>query len=655
VDTLLRVGLSNAVAACVLAVVAGAVGYFCRRPAVRHALWLLVLLKLVTPPLIDIPVWHPAPAEASALLAEPATPPDDAPELAVIVQPSPAEDEARGEEPVARQDEVVAALPPVPEDEPAAPPPDEPRMARAGPPALAWRPLAAAVWLGGAALYLLVAGLRARRFARLLHYARPAPPWLQTEVIDLALRLGLPRAPLLSLVPGRVSPMVWSPGWAARLLLPAELLSRLDDAGRRTLLAHELAHLRRGDHRVRLFELLVTALFWWHPVVWWARRELREAEELCCDAWVLWAIPEAAKPYALALVETVDFLSESPAALPALASGMGHVHDLRRRVTMIMQGTTPRALTWGGVLALLGLGSFLLPVAPSWAQEEGQPAQYRLVQPGAEAPKVADEVQALKAEVERLRAQLARDEAALKGAQERLTKAAAGQKGTEERHVIVLEIVDGDKREVIKLPAGSRVIRDQPANAKEPQPKAANDALKGAEMKLRFLTDELKKKEEAAKAQGKATKRLVIEIVSDGKRQVIELPPGSRVINEAEVPKVPEIRWEVKPGQPGQPLPVMPGRFEVKPDDGGYKAVVRPPTAATEKRIADLEKRLEELMRSVKELRGELNKERPNAPKAPTPPGAPGRVGTPREPQQQNNLLVPVPPAPPAPVQPEKR
>src|SRR5205823_693173 len=120
---------------------------------------------------------------------------------------------------------------------------------------------------------------------------------------------------------------------------------------------------------VRLLELAVTALYWWHPAVWWARRELREAEEQCCDAWVVWALPQARRTYALALVETVDFLSGAPAALPSAASGVGPVDDLRKRVTMIMRGTTPRALTWAGNLVVLGVAA-LLPVLPTWAQED---------------------------------------------------------------------------------------------------------------------------------------------------------------------------------------------------------------------------------------------------------------------------------------------
>ncbi|HMC65547.1 MAG TPA: M56 family metallopeptidase, partial [Gemmataceae bacterium] len=136
------------------------------------------------------------------------------------------------------------------------------------------------------------------------------------------------------------------------------------------LLTHELAHLRRSDHWVRGLEFLATGLYWWHPVVWWARREIREAEEQCCDAWVVWALPAAAKAYALALVETVDFLAEARPVLPPVASGIGHIHTLKRRLTMIMRGTTPRALTWGGLVAVLGLATTLLPLTPTWGQTD---------------------------------------------------------------------------------------------------------------------------------------------------------------------------------------------------------------------------------------------------------------------------------------------
>src|SRR5262245_7561376 len=110
---LVETGLSNAVAAFALAVVAAGAGLVCRRPAVVHALWLLVLLKLVTPPLLRIPVPLPPPAtarpagEAVAEVEEPARP-DEGPALAGEEEPEapPIEEQADAADGGAEDDPV---------------------------------------------------------------------------------------------------------------------------------------------------------------------------------------------------------------------------------------------------------------------------------------------------------------------------------------------------------------------------------------------------------------------------------------------------------------------------------------------------------------------------------------------------------------------
>jgi hypothetical protein len=98
-------------------------------------------------------------------------------------------------------------------------------------------------------------------------------------------------------------------------------------------------------------------------VVWWARRELREVEEQCCDAWVVWASGGDGHAYARALLEAVAFVSRTRCPLPAAASGIGQVYHLRRRLTMIVRGSTPRSLSALGWIVVLTLGLCLLPVA----------------------------------------------------------------------------------------------------------------------------------------------------------------------------------------------------------------------------------------------------------------------------------------------------
>jgi beta-lactamase regulating signal transducer with metallopeptidase domain len=244
---------------------------------------------------------------------------------------------------------------------------------------LNWVPIVAALWLAGTLATLAISLRRIVRFQVLLREAQPGSDQIQDWVDELAANLGIQQPPRVWWIDGKLSPMLWALIGRPRLIIPSQLWKTLDQRQRGTLLVHELAHLRRGDHRVRIFELAVTALYWWNPVLWWARQALREVEEQCCDAWVVWAFPESAKSYAESLLETLDFLNQSQLSEPLLASGFGRVHHLRRRLTMIMTGTTPRLVSLWGALGALSLGALLLPVNATWAQKPEERKEVRVV------------------------------------------------------------------------------------------------------------------------------------------------------------------------------------------------------------------------------------------------------------------------------------
>jgi beta-lactamase regulating signal transducer with metallopeptidase domain len=340
VETLLHAGLSNAVSASVLAIIVACLGrVLARRPAVLHCLWLLVLLKLVTPPLYQLPV---------SLPERPAALPESQGALDALV----IEVADRGQD-----DKAV----------PVEAPPSWASLWRRLD--VDWSRLFATIWLAGSVAAIVVATRRIVRFRHLLNDAEPAAEEIQDWVAELATNLGLERPPSVWWTGAKVSPMLWALGRYPRLIIPLALWKSLDDRQRSTLVVHELAHLRRGDHRVRIFELVVTTLYWWHPVPWWARRALRDVEEQCCDAWVVWTFPDAARSYAETLLETLDFLNQSDQPEPLLASGFGKVRHLRRRLTMIMSGSTSRAVSLWGALGAIALAALLLPVSPTWAQK----------------------------------------------------------------------------------------------------------------------------------------------------------------------------------------------------------------------------------------------------------------------------------------------
>ncbi len=355
-QSLLSHALSNAVLATVLAVLAAVVARICRRPAVRQALWLLVLLKLITPPLLPLSVAWPR-SEENELPAE-------QPPRAVAVLPS----ESDSSEPLAMEGGRDA---PAPESEPSAP--DAPLIVSpsSSPPLIDyWIPALFVVWLGGALTWWTLVAVRLGRFQRCIRQTSRAPVEVQEQSRRLAILLGLRRCPPVVFVSAPLSPMLWALGLSPRLLLPVELWHKLTAEQQDTLLAHELAHLRRGDHWVRRLELLALGLYWWHPVVWWARRRLQEAEEECCDAHVVAVLPDAAPAYASALVETVTFLSQTRPAVLVGTSGAGHVPLLKRRLTMILSETSSRKPSRLAFWSVLGLGALLLPLAPRPARTE---------------------------------------------------------------------------------------------------------------------------------------------------------------------------------------------------------------------------------------------------------------------------------------------
>jgi beta-lactamase regulating signal transducer with metallopeptidase domain len=353
VDRLLQIALTNALTATLLALPAAGLSRLLRKPPVTRALWILVLLKLLTPPIWSVPLWWHT-GEAASRQAETSAP--SGANQAAVIGDSPDQTASADDEPLAEDSGATLAPP--------APPTDRSRISIPR-----WSTLLAIAWASGCVVYLAMIFVSVWRVGRLARRSRPAPPSLETRVQKLAGGLGLRRSPSVAFVDRLVPPMLCPLGVTPRILIPDQLWHRLDENQQNTVLAHELAHLRARDHWMRTLELIAAVLYWWHPLVWWSRHELREAAEQCCDACVVSSMPWLARSYAAALVEAIEFISSAPAAVPALASTMGQFTDLRRRLVMIKQGNAMRSLTRPALAAIFSAAGFVLPLSPSFAQE----------------------------------------------------------------------------------------------------------------------------------------------------------------------------------------------------------------------------------------------------------------------------------------------
>jgi beta-lactamase regulating signal transducer with metallopeptidase domain len=580
VNDLLEIGLSNALAAAVLALIAVAVGAVCRRPALIHGLWLLVLLKLVTPPLARIPVAWPAPTESAA--HESLSPGSEAPPMLAEIEERPAPLAA------AEQPTRVFVVPDEESDEPSLPAEAAP-VAPATAESFPWPRLLLALWPVGSLCWFALALVRLGRFGRLLRFARPVPAALQDRTRRLASCLDLVLCPRVELLPGRIAPMLWAVGGSPRLFLPTDLLDAVDDAQMDTLLVHELAHLRRRDHWVRALEFLVMGLYWWHPVVWYARRALREAEEQCCDAWVVSTLPGAGRTYASALIDTLDFLSTTQPAVPPLASGLGQVADLKRRLTMIMRGTTPRALSWPGCLAVLGVAAFFLPLLPA---VQAQAPDKEEAEKKALTRALDDKIGQV--QLDDAKKQLAEAEAQLKTQQARLEQARAQLRLAAEQ--ARLQEAEAKKLRRAKVeaertkPAKELYLRGVlPAQGKEKP--TAEDGKKSAIRIEIVISGEGINVEELSK-------KLSSVLPEKGTTLMIHAP-GQRV----DIIQRGRARIELdRKATPDKPVPPKP------PAPAGERRDKRGAGRPQEDRIDQLEQRMEKLLQELQQLRKEMKK-----------------------------------------------
>lgn len=139
------------------------------------------------------------------------------------------------------------------------------------------------LWLFGTAVVLVrVAWSRwnLRRF-RSQYPVVSSPGWVQC-IEGLRAELGLRRRVALLEVPGLDAPVAFGI-WRPAIAVSPEFLQEPVTKERQCVLAHELAHLASADPFWQLLADVACALWWWQPLVWWARRRLRECSEAAAD------------------------------------------------------------------------------------------------------------------------------------------------------------------------------------------------------------------------------------------------------------------------------------------------------------------------------------------------------------------------------------
>ncbi|WP_152051662.1 M56 family metallopeptidase [Tautonia marina] len=315
-------------------------------PAWRHALWCLVLARLLVPVLPSSPasLYRLAPtlgADANDKPARVASMPSQ--NLPMITDPAPTPtDPARSVE----RPSLVAEL----RDERGI---DRATAPLTRPPARWSLPrLAGLAWLLGVFLLssrTLVASVRLARTSRT--WADADDPEILALLNACRHQMGLRRSVRVRIAPDDLGPA--ATGFVRpSIVIPRSVLASISRNDLEHILMHECAHIRRGDVAVHWLTTAAVIVHWFNPVSWFVASRIRADRELACDAEVLSRLDgDRRSSYGGTILSLAGRLVP-PRPLPGLVGAFGARSLLQERITMIAS-SSPHPRAWNRLAALL--------------------------------------------------------------------------------------------------------------------------------------------------------------------------------------------------------------------------------------------------------------------------------------------------------------
>ena len=212
----------------------------------------------------------------------------------------------------------------------------------------AWPWMLAVIWVVGFASVLFWWWRQWRLVRAALDQAKPIALGSPCDLADLTVM-----SSAWTFEPGVVG--IWRPV----LLLPEGLADRLTPAQLKSVIAHERCHIARHDNLAASVHMVVEAIFWFHPLVWWIERRMLDERERACDEAVLAAGNDPGE-YVAGILGVCRFTLRAPLACVAGVSGA----ELRTRIESIvrMELGTRMTLTRRVAVALVAAVVLGLPI-----------------------------------------------------------------------------------------------------------------------------------------------------------------------------------------------------------------------------------------------------------------------------------------------------
>jgi beta-lactamase regulating signal transducer with metallopeptidase domain len=209
-----------------------------------------------------------------------------------------------------------------------------------------WSSIVIPLWVVGATFFLIrlaVAYIYLHRLIRL--HTTTVPPLITRELRSLCSQISIRRPVSVRQSQHVAAPLMWG-HYRPCIVLPTHMLLRFSIAEIKAILSHELAHIKRRDYLMNLFQHFAEAFLFFHPGIWWLSKRLRLEREYCCDDLVTTEFAQDRHTYVKALVKLPEL---STYVLAATES------ELVARIRRLSAASTNRLTADSHVLFIIAL------------------------------------------------------------------------------------------------------------------------------------------------------------------------------------------------------------------------------------------------------------------------------------------------------------
>lgn len=226
-----------------------------------------------------------------------------------------------------------------------------------------WQAIVFLVWLMVAVSIMLLLIQRAFFIKGLVAQTRGGDCRLKSLFDQCKEKMGVGKGVIL-----RISPNVTAPSVCGLLrpvvLLPKEFERTLNSRHLKAVLLHELAHIKRKDLWISMFQTLLQIVYFYNPLLWVANRVIRRVREQAVDEVVLVATAEEADDYPQTLLYVFRFLRGRPSLCLSMIGVVESQKSLSGRIRHMLNRPFPKSSKVGllGLVLILIAASVCLPM-----------------------------------------------------------------------------------------------------------------------------------------------------------------------------------------------------------------------------------------------------------------------------------------------------